>query len=313
MVVVLFGDTDSYGAEYTFVREAVERRGGETRTVATDEWPGGGPATIGTAEGVVFGDRIDPSAVTGVFTMDDPFERPAPAQYGLGDRDERVAHRQLEEWRGLFRSALSVFADHGARVTVTPADSRWNRLRPWALAVYEDAGIPVPETTFTNDPERVEQFVTTHTPTVVTLVNGGSQPELLHPEDLTDERLARLATAPVKLQSFVPGTDARAYVLDGSFVGMVRYEYDGGFSFKSPEVDRTTVGSEPYDPSDTLRETVVRAGRLAPGTFCAVDMRLTDDGEFTVIEGNVPGRFAHHERAGSVDVSGPLADYLLAT
>lgn len=310
MVVVLFGNTDGYETEYDLVREAVRRRGGETVTVPVEEWYDGGPASIGTDAGVVFGEELDPSAVTGVFTMDDAFERVDPSRYGLCGDDERVAHRQLDEWRGLFRSALSILADRGVRVTATPAESHWDRLRPWELTAYDRAGIPVPETTFTNDPERVESFVETHTPTVATVVNGG-QPEKLRPDDLTEERLAKLAAAPVKLQSFAPGTDARAYVLDGDFLGMVRYDYEGGFSFKSLGVDQTELGSERYEPSPELRETVLRAADLTPGPFCAVDVRVTDDGSFTVIEGNVCGRFGFHETAGTVDVSGPLADYLL--
>ncbi|MFB6176470.1 MAG: RimK family alpha-L-glutamate ligase [Halobaculum sp.] len=311
MVILLMGDVELYDYEYDYVRRALDERGAETVTVDTGEWPAETPATYEVSErDVVLGERVDPASVSGVFTMGDAFDLPRPAHYGLADRDPRAAQRQIREWRSLFQSLVSVFETHGARVTVALDETYWDRIRPWMVELYHESGLPVPETTFTNDPDRLREFADRHGPVFVTMVNGGSVPEPLDRSALTDELLATLSTAPVKAQEFVPGEDARGYVIDGEVVAVIRYDYDvDAISWKRPAVDLGDIESTRIDPEPALHDAVRRAGELTPSSFTAVDLRLTDDG-FVVLESNVPGRFGFHDRTGTTDVAGALADYL---
>jgi glutathione synthase/RimK-type ligase-like ATP-grasp enzyme len=124
--------------------------------------------------------------------------------------------------------------------------------------------------------------------------------------------LEKLAGAPIKLQEFAPGEDTRGYVVDGEFAGMIRYDYDtDAISFQCPSVDYSEIESVELSPDPEVREAVVRAGELSPSTYAAVDVRLTDDGDFTVLESNTPGRFAAHDLAGSTDVADYIAEYLV--
>ena len=116
----------------------------------------------------------------------------------------------------------------------------------------------------------------------------------------------------MKFQEYVPGADVRGWVLDGELVGMVRYDYDAdGFSFEQAGVDSADVRSVALSPDPELRDAVVRAGELSQSVYTTVDLRVADDREFVVLEGNVPGRFAYHDDAGTTDVGGAIAEYLV--
>lgn len=315
MPVVILGDVDTY-REHDLVRQAVEARGEETVTVDVERWPGDAPIehTVGSGE-CVFGEPISFDDVTGVFSMiQSVFPSFLPTYDWFDGKPERRAYSQLREWQRTFRSMMAAFEAHGAKMAVSPFDRYWNFHRPLMLELYEDDGIPVPETTFTNDPERVEAFVETHSKAVVQGVNGGPGLELIRPSDLDPERLRKLAGAPIKLQEYVPGHDTRGFVVDGEFAGMVRYDYDSdAISFKESSIDYSDVESVPLSPDRNLREVVVRAGELTPSAYAAVDVRLTDDGDFTVLESNTPGRFAAHDLADSTDVASRIAEYLVAS
>lgn len=313
MTVVLLGDMELYGAEYEYVERAVEDRGVETVAVDTQQWPSDEPVEYAvTDRQIVIGDSVVPTDVTGVFSMGDSFELPRPEHYSLGDERPRVAVNQLREWRCLLQSLLSVFEHFGATVPITPAKTYWDNLRPWMLSLYEDEGIPLPETTFTSDPDRLRAFVDDHAPVFPSMVNGGPVPDVIRSEDLSEGLLEKLSSAPVKLQEFVPGDDVRGYVLDGELIELIRYEYDSeAFSWKRPEVGADDVGSTIISAPSDVEETVRRAGELTPAEFSAVDCRLAEDGSLTVLESNVPGRFGFHDRAGTTDVGGALADYLV--
>lgn len=312
MAVVILGDTDF--KEHELVAQAVEDRGEEAYLVDVRRWPGDDPAEFSIASGeCIFGEPIPFEDVTGVFSMlQSVFPTFLPEYDWFDEKPERVAYKQLVEWQRLFYSMLAAFEAHGARAAVSPTDAYWNFHRPWMLELYHENDVPVPETTFTNDPDRVVEFVEKHSKAIVQGVNGGWTPELIHPSDLDPERLEKLAAAPIKLQEYAPGTDTRAFVVDGTFAGMVQYEYDPeAISFKSAEVKYSELDSTPIDPDAELREAVVRAGELSPSAYATVDVRLTEDGEFTILESNTPGRFAAHDLAGWTDVSGRLAEFLL--
>lgn len=314
MVVVLLGDTELFDGEFGHVRRAVEARDREVIVVNTTKWPGDPPVAYSISEERIhLGEPIPLEDVTGVFTMGYAFNVLDLEYYGLGDKRPRVAYRQLREWRSLFESVLSVLEDHGANVTFTPAERYWMRVRPWMLDLYEREDIPVPETTFTNDRDRVGAFLEQHDPAVVMMVNGGGVPRLVERADLTSDLLDSLATAPIKLQEFVPGRDARGFVVDGELVDVVEYDYDGdAFSHKRPDVDFEAVTVSSFDPSERLRTAVTRAGRLTPSPFSAIDLRRRPDGSFAILEANNPGRFTVPEQSGETAVSEALAEFLVA-
>lgn len=313
MAIVILGDPERF-KEHELVRREVEERGEETFVVDVERWPGDAPVehSVGSGE-CAFGEPIPFDDVTGAFSMlQTVFPTYLPTYDWFDEKPERPAYKQLREWQRTFRSLLAVFEEHGAKIPVSPTDRYWDFHRPWMLELYHRNDIPVPATTFTNDPERVEEFVEHHSEVFVQMVNGGGKPEVMRPSDLDPERLEKLAAAPIKLQEYVSGDDTRGYVVDGKFVGMIEYGYDSdAISFKSADVDHRELESIRLDPGPEIREAVVRAAELSPSAYAAVDVRITEDGDFTVLESNTPGRFAAHDLAGATDVAGRIADYLV--
>jgi hypothetical protein len=313
MTVAIFGNTDWF-EEHELVQQAVEQRSEETFVVEVQRWPGNGPIEHSVGSGqCIFDKSISFDEVTGVFSMIQTiFPMQTPNYEWFDRKPERPAYKQLREWQQTFWSVIAIFEVHGAKTMVSPTDRYWNLHRPWMLELYDSNDIPVPDTTFTNDPKRVKEFVENHSRAVIQPVNGGMGLELICASDLDPERLKKLSAAPIKLQEYVPGDDTRGYVIDGQLVGMIKYEHDSdAFSIKSPEVDYSDIRSIPFSPDSDLREAIVRAGNLAPSAYAAVDARLTEDGDFTILESNTPGRFAAHDLAGSTDISGHIAEYLM--
>ena len=90
-----------------------------------------------------------------------------------------------------------------------PAD--WLLTKPMQIALLDRAGMPVPETIWTNDPDAVRRFAEGRR-VAYKPVAGGAATKELGPEDLTEERLARSAGRPVTFQELLPGDNYRVYV-----------------------------------------------------------------------------------------------------
>lgn len=315
MVVVIFGEAEPT-TEQGLVRRAVEKRGVETAVLDVFDWAEVSPVEYAVGGGdAVLGESIPLDQVTGVFSMDTVFaDESAPMLYDLFERKEvGPAYNQVREWHALYRSLLGVFSERGANVILAPPEPRWDRLRPWMLTLFDGNDVPIPETTFTNDPGRVRAFLDEHGRAVVQEVNGGSSPEVLRADDLDPDRLETLATAPIKLQEYVPGDDVRAYVLDGELVGAIRFDHDAdAISHMSPDVDPADVGMTAVTPDPEFRDVVERVGELTPSPFATVDLRVTGDGDVTVLESNTTGLFAAPDNVGETNVSGAIAEFLTA-
>lgn len=311
MAVVILGNTNQF-REHGLVRDAVEARGAETFLIEIQDWPADGSIEFTLeSDTCTIGETIPFDDVTGVFSMlQSVFQEYDRGYEWFDEKPERVAYNQLREWQRMTHSLLEVFESYGAKAAVSPVARYWDIHRPAMLDLYDRNGLPVPETTFTNDPDRVNRFMERHETAIVHGVNGGT-PELVRYSELSQDRLDRLAAAPIKLQEFVPGVDARGFVVDGEFAGMVRYEHESdAVSFKRPEVVDEEIESVAMDPERELREAVVTAGDLSPSAYATVDVRVTDDGDFTILESNTPGRFAGHDLAGSTAVASKLATFL---
>lgn len=312
MTVVLIGNAE--WKELDFIAESVRDRGEEAVILDTQDWPGEQTAEFSIEDEIcTFGDEIALDEVTGVFallqTVFHPIVEQQEVRYRDGDNYPK-AITQPREWRSLFRSMMLVFESYGADIVPAPKDFIWHDIYPWMIDKYHRAGIPVPPTIFTNEPDRVRSFVAEHQKVVYLTLNGGVKPQILTEETLEEAPLERLKTAPVRFQAYAPGDDVRAYVVDGELVGAFKYAFDGD-AFTHKNVPVSSLDAEVLDPTEELEETVLKTANLTPGSYCAVDIRLEDPDTFSILEANVPGRFAGPESVDAVDVSGALAEYLI--
>jgi len=315
MTVAIIGDVDAR-PEHDLVRRAVEARDGDVVTVNVADWPDGPPAGYTVGEGAcVLDTKIPFDEVSGVFSMPRTVFEPSASnlreQYDGADTND--VYRRLSEWKGLFQSLVAVFEEYGARVVVPPTKSYWNSIGPRMKDLHDRNGIPVPATVVTNEAERVREFVANHGRAVVRPVNGPGEPERLDTTVLDPARLDRLTTSPVVVREAITGVDVRGYVIEGELVGACRYERDsdalsnvGRWSARpATDASETTLG--PHG-----RETAVAAAAETPSSFTAIDLRMRTDEDFTMMGAVVPGRFAVPDSTGATDVSGALAEYLMA-
>lgn len=306
MAIVIIGNCQM--REFELLADEAERQGGEAVICDVREWPGDTPITVRPgADDTILGTSIEYSDVTGVYIGVSNLFRPYEPRFRDDlDDDLLPALHQIRELRGLFESLTRIFEYHGATVVPPLSKHHWQDRKAWQLDSYDRAGLPIPDTLFTNDPEEVRAFVETQDRVLYKPVTRGGAPTILTEEDMTDEALARLATAPVQFQEFVEGEDLRVFVVDGQVVGVIRYENES-FSFKLDD----EVSIHPATLSQAAEEMVTRAAELSDLPFAAADLRRRPDGSHVLLELNELPRFVAVDTEADQNIAGALAKFLL--
>src|SRR5262249_14219729 len=127
-------------------------------------------------------------------------------------------------------------------------------VKPFRLIRMAEAGIPIPETVFTQDPGSVRALQARHDRLIYKPVMGGARAEILRPDDLQPERARLLERAPVTFQELAPGADVRIFVCDGEVIGSVRFHTDRSVDFRG-----RVTGIEAIDPAPEI----ARAARMS--------------------------------------------------
>jgi glutathione synthase/RimK-type ligase-like ATP-grasp enzyme len=183
------------------------------------------------------------------------------------------------------------------------AMARLRCTKPFQLALLHGAGLPVPDTLWSNDPAAVRAFsggrAIAYKP-----VTGGALTQELVPADLEDARLALLAAAPVTFQALLPGEDVRVYVLDDEVIAALRIEartldFRGG----EPRV-------VPIELPDVTREQCRQAARLLGLRFTGIDLKRDAGGVLRFLECNTSPMFVGLDAQAGTCIAGRLAQRL---
>ena len=187
----------------------------------------------------------------------------------------------------------------------TPGAIEMHRYKGYQLAKLSRAGLRIPHTLMTNDPDAVRDFYERmHKQVIYKPVRGGAHTAKLADEDLKPERLAELAKAPVQFQEMIPGVDTRAYLIgDDIFAAEIRAR---SLDFRE-DPDAAIVPVELPDAVLADCRTLVRELDLK---FSGIDIRKTPDGEYVFIEGNPSPMFMHFEHQSKYPISDRLVDLL---
>lgn len=221
----------------------------------------------------------------------------------------RQAYAAGREQRSFLFSVVGALERAGAAFVNPPTQFSQHFLKLDQLERLRSAGVPIPRTLATNDPEAVLKFAgSTSGPIVYKPVAGGGLCRRATEDDLRPERLRLLANAPVLFQEEVPGRNLRVYV--------VGYEAVASYEIVSDELDYR--GAEcavlPARLGDDEREAACRAARACGLRFTGIDIRRRPDGSFAVLECNPSPMFSGIERrTGDMPVSRALADLLLSS
>ncbi len=304
MVVALLGAIDD--PQVQSVGEALDDRDAEWEVWASDDWPGESPVSlsVGPDTEPVVGEAVDPDRLTSVYLRRIGLDPRGPEFEGeLADRPYSLVN-QVREYRGLVTSVLAHLEERGVPVVNPAATQSVHGLKPYQLAAFADADLPVPETLATNDPDAAAAFVERVGDAVYKPVGGGGHARSITPADLDSERLERLANAPVQFQERVPGGNYRLFVVGGDVVatGRIRSE-ELDYRLGEHDVEAATL-------PPAVERAAVRAADVLDLRFAGVDVIATDDGEFAILEANPSPMFAAFDERAGTDVAGHLAAFL---
>ena len=214
-----------------------------------------------------------------------------------------------EDWRTTlvaFREKLTLLAGLVGRweamgvPVYNPLTTDWRMPKPVQLALLAHAGLPVPETLWTNDPEAVRRFAAGRR-VAYKPVEGGASTQELGPEDLTDARLAALEAAPVTFQELMPGEDVRVYVLDGELIASLRI-VSRGLDFRQNE-----ELIESFElPPDVARQ-CLRATEVVGLRWTGMDLKRDAHGTLRFLELNASPMFLGFDARAGTDILGHLA------
>lgn len=175
--------------------------------------------------------------------------------------------------------------------------------KPYQLALLARAGLPVPKTLWTNDPEAVMAFAREQR-VVVKPIAGGAATKELSAAMLVPEKLARLGAAPVTFQELLPGENLRVFVLDGRIVAAYRIH--------ATELDyrQNEEGMEAFTPDDALANVCLRATEVLGLRFTGMDLKGDAAGVPKILELNPSPMFLGFDQRTGTDILGALADAL---
>jgi hypothetical protein len=300
--VLLIGSPDD--PHIDAIAKGVRDRGVEALIVDTLSFPVEPLITLGESLDAI---RIDGRVV----------DRPAavylrdiythPLAYGIGADDEMDA-----DWRRTmvaFREKAQVLYPllgrwHELGVPIyNPTVGDWRYAKPFQLALLQSAGLPVPETIWTNDPEAVKRFAEGRR-VIYKPVAGGAATRELGPEDLTDDRLGALAGAPVTFQELLVGDNYRVYCLDGVIVATIRVVSEE-IDFRQNEdvIEETELPNEVSDQC-------LRAAEVVGMRWTGMDLRSGTDGGLRFLELNSSPMFLGFDARAGTDILGALVDRL---
>ncbi len=244
---------------------------------------------------------IDLSTVNCIFCRQ--WDDLLPGSSMVGGVQDEVEMRETEASLGsLFRGLECHW--------INPIDALNNsRFRIHQLQKIRTQGIRVPEIIVSNDFRRVQAFFSMTEEQLLYRPSGWSHSSWnIGQIDDIGRRLSDLPGTPIEYQENIIGDEVRAYVIgDSVYAGVV----------ESAESDYTgTMGGDHVRPIELPQEakrTCVRAAATLDYMFCAVDMRITPEGEFAVIDVDPNPMFMHFEQTTRLPISDRLVELLIGS
>jgi glutathione synthase/RimK-type ligase-like ATP-grasp enzyme len=279
--VALFGKVDD--AQLLAVRDAVRAEGGRPLVLPL-RVGGAGGATLTCGRRFAW-NGTDLTRVRSAYLRAlAPNTLPAlpPVMNAAMRAEWRARYLREQEVRAAVDGFFETWEATGACIANPPVRYIHHDTKPQFYERLAAAGLRVPETLTTNDPDRVRAFLRTHGTAVVKPAIGVGSTRLLHRSDRP--RLEEVRRAPVMLQRRIKGPTLRLHVVADTLVLALRVLGDAVDS-------RTeTKGFEPASVPPDEAEGVVRATRLLGMRFAAWDAIRDRSGRLWLLDAN-PGPF----------------------
>ncbi|WP_300009002.1 hypothetical protein [Pseudonocardia sp.] len=264
---------------------------------------------LSVRDGVATARDLDIAAVRTWYVRTLPLPLPFRVHHRAGpaaERSSRLRYAAGRERRSFVAGFVAAMQTAGAVLVNPPAtmDQHFRKLDQ--LDTLRRAGVPVPVTLATNDPDAVRLFAEeAGGPLVYKPLAGGGRCRRIAPADLDPERLRLLARAPVLFQAEVPGRNIRVYVVGGQVAAAYEIVSDR-LDYRGAE---RAVLVTTLDAGEGAA--CVRAAAACGMAFTGIDLRRRPDGGFAVLECNPSPMFAGIQRwTGATPVSDALTDLL---
>lgn len=192
------------------------------------------------------------------------------------------------------------------KVVNRPTAGRSNLSKPLQLAQIEQAGLAVPPTLVTTDPEAARRFLAEHGRIVYKSISG-IRSIVSSLDGSNAARLENVATGPVQLQRWIDGIDLRVHVVGqrcfATAIEAQATDYRYGATGSDIKMMSTDVDDE---LARRLIELTASMGLLVAG----IDLRITPDDEWICFEVNPSPGFSFYEDATGLPIAAAIADLL---
>ncbi len=267
------------------VSEGLQARGVDVFVVDTLTFP--------ESPNISLGERLDSITIDGrelgrprAVYIRDVYTHPLSFLVDASAEMEADWRRTLVAFREKSQVLLPMLArwSHAGLPVYNPMSADGRHTKAFQLALLQDAGLPVPETVWTNDPEVVRRFAKGRRIAYKPVGGGAATKELL-PEDLTDERLDTLKGAPVTFQELLPGDSYRVYCLDGKIVACIRITSEALDYRQNEEV------VEQASLPDEILGQCLKAAEVLGLRWTGIDLKRDGSGAVRFLEANTSPMF----------------------
>lgn len=224
--------------------------------------------------------------------------------------DAAAARFRADEIDAFIRGML--WSHAGAWVN-DPRVERRSKEKLVQLAAACAAGLSVPDTIVTNDPDEARTFLQRIAPSSAVVKRVSATPGLFVETRLVTQaelaRLGALRSCPAILQAYVDGAaDIRLTWMAGE-VRCVAIDSPSGVGRVDSRLDMTVAFTAHTLPDEELARLRVLMDALGL-VFGVIDLRLDHDGRYWFLEVNPQGQFAYLELKSGVPFVEPFAAFL---
>jgi len=185
-----------------------------------------------------------------------------------------------------------------------------NNSKPYQSLLLRRAGLAVPATLVTSDPEAVRDFQSEHPHLIYKSTSGiRSIVRRLGPDQRA--RLDFLRDGPAQFQAFVPGRNVRVHTVgDCVFATLIETE---AVDYRYASRDGLDIAMRPVRLPAAIRDACLRVARELDLLFAGIDLKETPDGDYVCFEVNPCPGFTYYERHTGQPISTALANLLNGT
>jgi glutathione synthase/RimK-type ligase-like ATP-grasp enzyme len=185
-----------------------------------------------------------------------------------------------------------------------------NNSKPYQALLLLRAGLKVPTTLVTNDPQAASAFQAEHGDVIYKSVSGIRS--IVRRLDAAQQaRLEFLRDGPAQFQVFVPGRNIRVHTV-GDNVFATRIETEA-VDYRYAHLDGLDVAMTPITLPPAVEAACLRAARDLDLLFAGIDLKETPAGDYVCFEVNPCPGFIYYERQTGQPISAALADLLNGT